>query len=222
MTTEADRINARIADEAQHIARTRIDLDAFLALSSTERAARWRQMDRAGKWDLVTQAITRQVGDWMTEEVERAIEHWDARYALPASETAVCAALERMAEETAQHARVSRAAGEKDDAKFFQRASNAYAKALGFYQNGLRPVQTERGWMLPSQRAGEPPHLLHKDGDWVCCCPSGEHIHWASALIIGLEIAGDDMDRFDDPMDAAPAELGKRLAEARARYLEAA
>lgn len=138
------------------------------------------------------------------------------------TESAVCGALERLAEENAQSARTARAEGVKEDARFFQRSANAYVKALQFYRAGLRPSPTERGgWLLPSQRAGEPPHLLRMDGDWTCTCAAGESMHWAKALIIGIEVALDDLDRYDDCGETA-AGLGRRLAVARAACMEAA
>jgi hypothetical protein len=112
-------------------------------------------------------------------------------------ELAVMAALERLAEENARSARQARERNDKEEAKFFQRGANAFSKALMYFQQGLRPEPTPHGWMLPSQRIGEPAHLLTLSGDWLCTCAAGQSIHWASALVIGYEIASDDMDRFD-------------------------
>jgi len=107
-------------------------------------------------------------------------------------ELAVLAALERLADENARSADLARKCNEKADATFFQRAANSYVKALQFYRAGLRPDVLAPGrWLLPSQRPGEPPHLLHTDGDIRCTCPSADQIHWASALIIGIEVAHD-------------------------------
>lgn len=125
---------------------------------------------------------------------------------LTTTERAVCAALERLADENSRMAEAARTAGEKTDAKFFQRAANAYAKALQHYLSGLRPLPTPNGWMLPSQRPGEPPHLLTLSGDWRCTCPAGDSMHWASALVIGYEVATDDLGRFDDPPTEEPEE----------------
>jgi hypothetical protein len=68
-------------------------------------------------------------------------------------------------------------------------------------------------------------------------------MHWAKALIIGIEVAGDDLDRFDDGDEPTEADqeqldtralehataiveitevaLGRRMALARARLMEA-
>jgi hypothetical protein len=119
----------------------------------------------------------------------------------PHFDAMVAAALERLAEENARSARTARAAGLKDDARFFQRACNAYVRALSEWQQGTRPTRTPSGgWLLPS-RSGGADHLLTLDGDWLCSCSSGTQIHWASALIIGLEVAQDDLARFDDGDD---------------------
>lgn len=246
MTNEADRINAKLTDEARETLRTVISLDTFLALKGEARAARWRQLDRPSKWQLVAQAITRQVGDWTEAEVEKGVAHYDARYAASPTELAVEAALERLATENADHARVARTAGEKSDAAYFQRAATAYTNALIEYKRGVRPERLASGaWLLPSRRAGEAPHIIRHDGDWTCGCKAGASMHWPIALIIGIEVAMDDQERFDDETDDRPGpvvtferrlaetaqildtmrsaqQLGRRLAEARACYLEAA
>lgn len=144
---------------------------------------------------------------------------------LTVAEAATCAALERLAEEHAASARAARLAGEREDAKFSQRAANAFVKALGLYRVGLRPDPTDRGgWLLPSQRPGEPPHLLRMDGDWVCTCVAGTTMHWATAMMIGIE-AGQDCPAqglvgIEDVVTApepTPMDLGRRLAQARAQ-----
>jgi hypothetical protein len=122
----------------------------------------------------------------------------------PALDRAVTAALERLAETEARAARQARTRGETKEAAYFQRAVNAYVKALGFWLAGLRPTQTPNGWLLPSQRPGEAPHKLTLDGGWICTCPSGEHIHWASALIVGIEVGQDDLDQFGGETETPP------------------
>ena len=108
-------------------------------------------------------------------------------------ETVIASQLETEAIRYAGEVMTCRASGDKDAAKEAQRAANAFSKALLYWNEGIRPEMTEAGnWLLPSQRAGEPPHLLHKSGDWICTCPSGPAWHWASALIVGVEMAYDD------------------------------
>ncbi len=161
-----------------------------------------------------------------TESLDRALSQVRAAIAHlqpPPFDGVVAAALERLASENAQSARTARQAGEKEDAAFFQRAANAYTRALEAWNAGTRPTRTTAGnWLLPS-RTGGAAHLLTMDGDWICSCQAGESMHWAKALIIGLEVAGDDVGRFDDGADYSevttepptPAELGARLCRAR-------
>lgn len=124
----------------------------------------------------------------------------------PTFDAIVASALERLAAENAQSARTARAAGEKGDARFFQRAANSYTRALEEWTAGTRPTRTPSGgWLLPS-RSGGAAHLLTLDGDWMCSCASSDQMHWAKALIIGLEVAGDDIGRFDDCGETAVSE----------------
>jgi hypothetical protein len=59
---------------------TRLDLDLFLALSPEERAARWRQWDRATKWQACALMLRRRNGDWEVEAIERWIAHYDSTW----------------------------------------------------------------------------------------------------------------------------------------------
>lgn len=231
MITEADRINAALTDEARDGLRTIISLDGFLALKGEARAARWRQMDRAGKWQLVVQQIERLGYDWMPSDVELHIAKYDERYAAGPLDAAIEGALERLACDHRAHARAAAAGDAPKDATFFRRAATAYTNALDQYTKGVRPqLLTSGAYLLPSS-SGQPAHIVHMDGDWVCSCKAGASMHWPIALIIGLEVAHDAMQTFDDGDvedvaiidDAAPAQLGRRLAEARSRlYSEAA
>ena len=124
---------------------------------------------------------------------------------LLAIDGAVAAALERLAETEASAARAARTATLPEDAKFFQRSANAYTKALCYWLAGVRPERTANGYVLPSQRPGEAPHKLTLDGDWICTCAAGQSMHWAKALVVGLEVAQDDQARFGDAGDALPA-----------------
>lgn len=228
----ADASDRCAAADAQFLA-------VFLSLKGEARAACWRGLDYASKYRLVARQLAAVTGDWMPSDVEGWIARYDEKWAAGPIDAAIEGALERLAADHAQYARSARAGGEKDDAKHFQRAANAYTKALLYYRNGVRPEQTARGWMLPSQRPGEPPHLLHMDGDWICTCAAGASLHWASALIIGIEVAMDAMQQEDDgacdppgdnPLgddegDSLPSarQFGQRLCAARSRcYAEAA
>lgn len=84
----------------------------------------------------------------------------------------------------------------KDDAKFFQRATNAYAKALEMWQDGARPQAIGNGrYLLPSRTDGSP-HLLTHDGDWTCTCSAGATDHWAKAMVTALVDVLDEQDAF--------------------------
>jgi hypothetical protein len=145
---------------------------------------------------------------------------------------AVEGALERLAIDNGQHAAV---ADTKDDRAYFRRAATSFGNALIEYKAGVRPEPLASGaWLLPSRRPGEAPHIVRMDGDWTCSCKAQASMHWPIALIIGIEVANDDMTRFDDgdveedgPIIrlrlVAPAPLGRRLCAARQRlYTEAA
>lgn len=111
-------------------------------------------------------------------------------------ELAVEGALERLAFDNGQHAR---AAETKDDRAYFRRAATSYGNALIEYKAGVRPASLASGaWLLPSRRPGEAPHIVRMDGDWTCSCKAGASMHWPIALIVGIEVSQDDMNRFDD------------------------
>lgn len=89
-----ERIIEAADDLARHIIRTTtIDLDAFLALDGDARAARWRQWDRAAKFQAVAQMLNRRFGDWSEEEIDRWIAHYDSKWSplapLPISDLTV-------------------------------------------------------------------------------------------------------------------------------------
>lgn len=151
---------------------------------------------------------------------------------------ATAAALEQLARHEATAARQARKRGEKEHAQHFQRNANAYTKALVLWQAGIRPASLPSGsYILPSQRTDEPGHLLTRgDYDWVCTCEAGESMHWAKAMIVGLEASGDyvnaglvgDVEPEPEPAPAPskpepapvlmqPVDLGRRLARARAQ-----
>jgi hypothetical protein len=124
-------------------------------------------------------------------------------------ETVIAGRLEAEAIRYANEVLTSRANGDKAAAKEAQRTANAFSKALLYWNEGIRPEMTEAGnWLLPSQRPGEPPHLLHKNGDWCCTCQSGAAIHWAAAMVIGVEMAYDDpIVELHQTLDATEAVL---------------
>lgn len=139
----------------------------------------------------------------------------------------------------------------KAESRFWLAQYRAFTKALHYWQQGVRPtVSTSGAWLIPS--ASRPSAVVHEmtkhGGVWACgptCEAGGRGIfHWHSALIQGIEKAMELADLHDDgdaePYDAyeayepeadidpepfptdAPAQLGRRLAEAREKYLRAA
>lgn len=171
----------------------RIDLDAFTLMSQDGRRRSWALADDADKRGLALQIIRRKGHGPDEETIGLYIAELDARFGPSPVERMVMSALEKLAEQEAAAARLARTAGESEDTRLFQRSANAYAKALGYYQRGIRPEPTPNGYTLPSQRAGEAPHLLTMDGDWVCTCPAGATAHWAKALVVGIETAFDGL-----------------------------
>lgn len=195
-------------------------LVVFLGLKGEERAARWRGLDYGAKFRLVVRRIEQLGKTWMPSVVEAQIAKYDEEYAAGPVEQAIEGALERLALDNSQHA----ATAAKIDRPHFRRAATAFTNALIEYKAGVRPQLLDSGaWLLPSRRSGEPPHIVRMDGDWVCSCKAGASMHWPIALVIGLEVAHDDMERFDDPpSELTPADLGQRLCAARRPFLEAA
>lgn len=111
----------------------------------------------------------------------------------------VASELTRLARECADQAAAARAAKNRPDETFFQRGANAYTKALTFWLDGVRPRPLPTGgYLLPSSRPGEAGHVLTKDADWRCTCPSGDAMHWAAAMVIALENVADQVDMLDD------------------------
>lgn len=210
-TAEADaRLQAADAAFAQE----------FVALKGEAQAARWRGLDHGAKFRLVVRRIEQLGMSWEPSVVEAQIAKYDERFAAGPVERAIEGALERLAEESSQAMRLARADGDKAGGTFWQRAATSYTNALIEYRKGVRPELLPSGaWLLPSRRSGEAPHIVRMDGDWVCSCKAGASMHWSLALIIGIEVAHDDMQTFDDPpAEPTPAELGRRLCEERSRY----
>ncbi len=117
---------------------------------------------------------------------------------------AVEGALERLATESGDAARCARADGDNAASTHFRRAATSYTNALIAYRRGVRPDLLDSGaYLLPSRRPGEPAHLVRMDGDWICTCAAGAAMHWPIALVVGMEVAFDDLARYGDDGDAA-------------------
>lgn len=220
----ADRMQAADAAFAAH----------FIALTGAAQASCWRSLTHAEKFRLVVRRIEQIGKAWLPSVVEEFIAKYDIQFRAGPVEAAVEGALERLALDNAQHARAAAAADEPKDAAYFRRAATSFTNALIEYRKGIRPdVLSSRAQLLPSRRAGEAPHLVTMDGDWTCSCTAGSSMHWPIALVIGIEVAMDDMQRYDDPPgdnplgddegDSLPSRaIGDRIAQARRNYAYAA
>lgn len=205
-TTERDRILRKMTDEARHTSRTTIDVGAFLALSTTDRAARWRQWSRTTKRELVIAAAAKAGFDWDGDTVERAIDEWDRRYSASPITTMVTGKLDDLTREHAHNADRAADAGRVDDAAYFRRWSTAYRNAGEDYANGARPLPTTSGaWVVDNSR---------RDGTYTitgghCTCKAGERGDPCrhAALVLALEAVGEDMDAHADP-PGEPSPLG--------------
>jgi hypothetical protein len=199
-------------------------LAVFLSLKGEARAARWRGLEYGAKYRLVARQLTAITGEWMPSDVEGWIARYDEKWAAGPIDAAVEGALERLAIEHSDAARLADRLGDMAHRKAERAAATAFTNALVQYRNGVRPELLASGaQLLPSRRAGEAPHLVTMDGDFVCNCAAGAHMHWPIALVIGIEQAFEDMQTFDDgDVEPTPAELGQRLCAARRSFLEAA
>ena len=218
MTTEADRINARIADEAQEISRTRIDLDAFLALSSEDRAARWRQWPSSAKTDAIIQQLGRAGLDWTAELVAHWTKHYDAKYGV--SDLVVPPAADILA-----------VAKERSD---LAQQHGDYAGAAQL--NRLR-VNVQRGAHLSFHlgdllvQSVNNPGQVYAVNRRGCTCPNGQagrsqcwHVALFDLLMDMLDerAATADMDADRAAEREASAALGRRLCAARSRVMQEA
>jgi hypothetical protein len=214
-------LNAKLADEARHILRTTVmDLDAFLSLSSDDRASRWRQFDRAAKFQLIALMLTRRFGDWSEEEIDRWIAKYDAKWssvqALPASDLSlppvedVLALVKERAATAEQHGDFP-GAGQLNRVRLSLLRGAHIAWHMGdlliasVNTPGLVYATNKRGCTCANGRAG-------KSSCW--------HVCLYDLLIDMAEEAAFTADIEADR--AAATALGRRLCEARRRFLEAA
>lgn len=148
--------------------------------------------------DHLVAAITQVLTDQATHHAELANEA-----AIQQRRTAACAKHYEALD--ARHAADLAEAAAKlaAEVKLLRRTRNAYANALQEWINGLRPVMLANGaWMLPSRNANAP-HILTKDGEWGCTCDAGASMHWAKALVEGVEIACDQQVTIPDVLAEA-------------------
>jgi hypothetical protein len=174
-------------------------LTVFLSLKGEARAARWRGLDSGAKFRLVVRQIEQLGKTWMPSVVEAQIAKYDARYAAGPVEAAIEGALERLAIEHSDAARLAHQTGDLAHRKSERAAATAFTNALIQYRAGVRPEVLKSGArLIPSSTPGKRAHLVTMDGDWVCNCDAGANMHWPLALCIGIEQAFEDMQQYDD------------------------
>lgn len=112
----------------------------------------------------------------------------------------------------------------KEEVAFWRRQRNAFVNAESdWYELGYRPSPTPNGYLFPS--SSRPGALRHRvwqaGGVWCCDCEAGTRglFHRHTATIAVLERAA-ELEALAE--DRAAERLAKKIAEARAKYLEAA
>jgi hypothetical protein len=189
-------------------------LTVFLSLKGEEQARRWRGLDHGAKFRLVVRRIEQLGKTWMPSVVEAQIAKYDERFAAGPIDAAVEGALERLAIEHSNAARLADRLGDKAHRKTERAAATAFTNALVQYKAGVRPQLLDSGaWVIPSSTVGKPAHIVRMDGDWVCSCAAGANMHWPIALVIGIEVSNDDMQTYDDGPDADADQTAAQLAE---------
>ncbi len=212
----ADDINAAAARAARLGLQTRIDLDAFLALDSVTRAARWRGWDVTAKRDAVVQMITRiwveRFGPedagaaWDEALVELWIARYDARWGgeLTQTERAVVGALELLADQAAGRAGSPTATpAERAEA---QAQGRQVAAAQHEFLSGRRAVEAPHGtWSVPSATRPGQVYQVRLGGERpVCSCRRRASGCWHASLVSASESAPD---LIHDPVPSTPALL---------------
>lgn len=188
----------------------------FVQLSPERQAGCWRGLTYAEKSRLIVRRIAALGKDWTPSVVEQFIAKYDERYTAGPVEAAIEGALERLAIEHSNQARLADRLGDMANRKAERAATTAFTNALIQYRRGVRPeILASGAQLIPSSQPGKPPHLLHIDGDWTCNCDAGAAWHWPLALVIGIEQAFEDMQTHDDgpegEADRAQAVLAARL-----------
>lgn len=111
---------------------------------------------------------------------------------------AILAALERLADEQAQSAVACMSTDDAAGVSDFRRACTAYSNAAKYYRAGVRPDVLNDGRIRLQRAAGSVHTVTMRPGQMpMCSCRAGESMHWPLALCIALEVAHDDLSRFD-------------------------
>ncbi len=218
MTTERDRIQHNITAEAQAITKTTvIDLDAFLALSSDDRAARWRQWDRAAKFQACALQLERKQGDWTPDQVEQAILHYDRKWGPEPRSDLPIPPIPEILEVVVDTIADARRHQDWQGVRQFDRIR---ANILG----GAKLAWHHGDLLITSLNNPGAVYSVNARG---CSCPNGAagkascwHIALHDTLLDMRETAAVSAD-IEADRNAAAA-LGRRLATARVPYLEAA
>lgn len=218
MTTERDRIQHRTADEAETTVKTvAIDLDAFLALSTEDRATRWRQWDRSAKFQAVAQMLARRFGDWDPVAVEHHIARYDERWGTaPISDTAIPSA-EEIADLAKERSDLAQQHGDWAGAAQLNRLRvNVLRRARLCWHLG--------DLLISSLNTPGAIYSVNRRG---CSCPNGRagkaqcwHVALYDLLLDMQQTAADTADMEADR--AAELALRDRIVAARRRQLEAA
>src|SRR5262245_13998982 len=120
-------------------------------------------------------------------------------------ETTIAAALERLA---AEHQRSADGADAKDVHRFFASWSGAFRKALLYYLQGTRPQQTPGGaWLITSATRAGRVHQVGANGHCSCEAGAKQQACWHCAIVCGVEVGMDDLDRFDDADEPEPEQV---------------
>jgi len=222
MTTSTARrdIHEGISADIRDLDCVTIDLDAFLALSSDDRAARWQQWDRAAKFQAVALMLERKYGDWSEEEIDSWIAKYDAKWApavaLPSSDLTIpstddiLSLVKERAELAERHGDYP-GAGQLNRVRLSLLRGAHIAWHLGdlliasVNTPGLVYAVSRRGCTCANGRAG-------KSSCW--------HVALYDLLIGMQEERAATADMAADR--AAAAALGRRLCAARSRLMEAA
>src|SRR5262245_50996859 len=105
---------------------------------------------------------------------------------LSTTDLAILAALDRLAEEQERTAKLS------GDLQPFGRCATAYRNAAKYYRQGVRPfLRCDGRYQL--RGPGGDKHIVTMTPNAMpgCTCQAGRSPHWATALIIGIEVASD-------------------------------
>ena len=161
---QAEAIIEQMDTEARDILRhTRMDLDAFLAHASAERAARWQLFDTTAKQDLIIQQLRRAGLEWDAAMVAEWIAYYDAKWgAVPVSDLALPSA-EVIATDAKEQAELARQHGDVKGAGQLDRVRLNVLK-------GARMAWHAGDLLIASLNTPGAVYCVNRAG---CSCPNG-------------------------------------------------